>query len=224
VTLRSEPADGPRFVTVVEAGLLTKFGVNEAGLALMTNALACSEDTGAAGVPYHVLLRTLIGCESTRAALDRLASPVRASSANYLLVDASGDAVDVEARPGDGTALHHLRPDAGGRLRHTNHFVAPDFSALDYADMVESTSQTRFGRIAETTARIDGAAGLDAFATALADHENAPDSVCRHPDRSLEPDDQSVTVAAMLVDLTGRRVLVAEGPPCLSGFAEIAAP
>lgn len=224
VVLRSDPDDGPRFVTVVEAGLLAKFGVNEAGLALMTNALACSEDVGAAGVPYHVLLRAMIGCDSTQAALDRLGGAERASSANYLLVDKGGHAVDVEGRPGDRTTLHHLHPDADGHLSHTNHFVAPDFAALDYTDMVESTSRTRFGRVNETTAGIGPDAGLEEFVPALTDHANAPDSVCRHVDASLDPDDQSVTAAAMLVDLTEPRVLVAEGPPCLTGFEEVRAP
>ena len=46
VVLRAEPDDGPAFVTVVEAGLLAKFGVNSAGLAVMTNALSCTDDDG----------------------------------------------------------------------------------------------------------------------------------------------------------------------------------
>lgn len=51
VVLQVVPADGPAFVTVVEAGLLAKFGINSAGLAVMTNALACTEDQAEAGCP-----------------------------------------------------------------------------------------------------------------------------------------------------------------------------
>ncbi|MBA2560907.1 MAG: peptidase C45, partial [Propionibacteriales bacterium] len=52
VVLQAIPDDGPAFVTVVEAGLLAKFGVNSEGLAVMTNALASTEDQGEAAVPY----------------------------------------------------------------------------------------------------------------------------------------------------------------------------
>ncbi len=225
VVLQSEPDDSPPFVTVVEAGLLAKFGVNAAGLAVMTNALACTEDVGAPGVPYHVMLRALLGCQSTAAALTRLASAERASSANYLLVDESGHAVDVEARPGGRTALHPLLPDDRGVLLHTNHFVSPDFpngagGVSDYADLVETTSQFRLGQVTSAVAAAADPADLRVYAAALTDHTEHPDSVCRHPDPSLPDEEQSLTVASVLVDLTARRVLLSEGPPCVDGYAE----
>jgi isopenicillin-N N-acyltransferase-like protein len=49
--------EGPDFVTVVEAGLLAKTGMNAAGLGLVTNALVTDADVGEPGLPYHVLLR-----------------------------------------------------------------------------------------------------------------------------------------------------------------------
>jgi isopenicillin-N N-acyltransferase like protein len=147
VVLRAEPDDGPTFVTVVEAGLLAKCGVNSAGVAVLTSALACREDQGQPGVPYHVLLRALLGSESTDAAVDVLTAANRASSANYLLADSTGAVVDVEARPGGPDTLHQLQPDAQGLLVHTNHFVSSEFDTVDYADLVESTSQFRQKRV-----------------------------------------------------------------------------
>ncbi len=49
VLLAMRPTGRPAFVTLVEAGLLAKVGMNDAGLALATNALTSSRDRGAAG-------------------------------------------------------------------------------------------------------------------------------------------------------------------------------
>lgn len=220
VVLRAAPDDGPAFVTVVEAGLLAKFGVNSAGLAVMTNALACTEDQADAAVPYHAMLRALLECGTTDEALTRLEKAPRASSANYLLADSSGSIVDVEARPGGPRSLHRLEPDGRGILVHTNHFTSADFDAVDYADLVDTTSHLRLQRLDDTVAAVDSS-DVGAFTTALSDHTNAPDSVCRHPDRSLPMAEQSETVASVLVDLTDRRVRLSEGPPCHHGYEDL---
>ncbi len=222
VVLQSFPDEGPAFVTVVEAGLLAKFGVNSDGLAVMTNALACTDDEGEPGVPYHVMLRALLDCSSTDQGVKRIEGAARASSANYLLADESGTIVDVEARP--GAALHLLERDARGVLLHTNHFLSPEFAiadATDYADLVLTTTRTRHDQLTEVVTAADDPGDLALYAGALADHANAPDSVCRHPDTSLAGPDQSMTVAGVLVDLTDKRVWLAEGPPCERGFEEL---
>lgn len=218
VVLRSEPDDGPALVTVVEAGLLAKFGVNSAGLALSTNALACEEDEGDPGVPYHVLLRAVLGCGSVDEAVGVLEKAERASSANYLLADSTGSIVDVEARPGDIDRLHKLSPDADGLLLHTNHFVSPDFDCVDYADLVMSTSHYRLERATEV---VRATWPADGIAAALADHTNAPGSICRHPITSLPMAEQVKTVASGLIDLTSGRFALAAGPPCDHGFRDI---
>jgi isopenicillin-N N-acyltransferase-like protein len=224
VLLRAEPDDGPAFVTVVEAGLLAKFGVNSEGLALMTNALGSTEDVGDVGVPYHVLLRALIECADVDACLKRIDGSVRASSANYLLADTSGAVVDIEARPGDGSRLHRLERDDRGVLLHTNHFVSPDFDAVDYTDMVATTTDLRLERFGEIVQSADDVSDLALYESALTDHANAPASVCRHLDPALPEPERSMTVAAALVDLTDRRLLVSEGPPCDKGFELVAWP
>lgn len=219
VVLRAAPDDGHAFVTVVEAGLLAKFGVNSAGLAVMTNALACTEDRADAGVPYHVMLRAVLECDSTAEGLKRLDTSTRASSANYLLADSTGEIVDVEARPGGEESLHRLEPDGRGVLLHTNHFASPDFDGVDYADLVDSTSHLRLDRI-DTGIESDSS-DLETFAAALSDHTNAPSSVCRHPDRRLPLAEQSETVASVLVDLTGQSARLSEGPPCEHGYEDL---
>jgi isopenicillin-N N-acyltransferase-like protein len=219
VVLQTHRDDGPSFVTVVEAGLLAKFGVNSEGLAVMTNAIACTEDRGDAGVPYHVLLRALFDCPTTADAVACVERADRASSANYLLTDRSGVAVDVEARP--GSTMHRLMGDDRGVILHTNHFASSDFDVTDYADLVETTTRTRLKQITELVASAADPYDLRMYAAALADHANAPDSICRHPDTTLPGPDQTMTVAAVLVDLTARRLRLADGPPCDNGFEDL---
>jgi isopenicillin-N N-acyltransferase-like protein len=224
VVLQAVPDDGPAYTTIVEAGLLAKFGVNSAGLAVMTNALASTEDVGDHAVPYHVMLRGLLDCRSTDEALDRIEGATRASSANYLLADSSGALVDVEARPGDASRLHRLAPDARGALLHTNHFVSPDFDAIDYTELVASTTCTRLDRATQLVAQADDPHDLGLYSAAMTDHANAPDSLCRHPDPDLPAPEQSMTVASVLIDLSGHRAEISEGPPCERGYENIAWP
>jgi isopenicillin-N N-acyltransferase like protein len=166
------------------------------------------------------MLRALLECGTTAEAVAVLDKSSRASSANYLLADVGGSVVDIEARPGEGDALHRLEPDERGVLLHTNHFTAPEFDSVDYADLVVSTSQTRLNRSNDVVA---GKAGdADAFEAALTDHTNFPNSVCRHPDRSLPLAEQTETVVSVLVDLTAKSVRLSEGPPCQSGYQRLA--
>lgn len=221
VVLQSIPDEGPAYISVVEAGLLAKFGVNSKGLAVMTNAMACTEDVGEAAVPYHVMLRVLLACGTTGEAVARLGQATRASSANYLLADQSGSAIDVEARPGNASMLHRLTADEHGALLHTNHFCSPSFDSTDLTELVPSTSQFRLDRVAHVLASAGGDDDVVSYASALSDHDHYPDSVCRHPDETLPTAEQTATVTSAIVDLTERRVWLSEGQPCLRGYEEI---
>ena len=73
--------DGPDFVTVVEAGLLAKTGFNSSGIGLVTNTLVCDADAGKLAVPYHVVLRAILDCETLS---DALAALQRSPSYNFV--------------------------------------------------------------------------------------------------------------------------------------------
>src|SRR5205085_4493696 len=101
VVLEVEQPDAPDFVTVVEAGLLAKAGMNSSGIGLTTNALVTERDLGKPGIPFHVLVRALYDAETLTDALQTLQAGVRSSSANYLIAHRDGTAMSVEAAPGD---------------------------------------------------------------------------------------------------------------------------
>lgn len=220
VVLEAEQDEGPNFVSIVEAGLLAKTGMNSSGLGVVTNALVTEDDRGEPAVPYHVLLRALMDAETISDALSTAQRAPRSSSANYLLAHRDGIAVDIEATPGDFSRLFLLFPDEGV-VAHTNHFRSPTFDRRDVSLWVMPDSPFRLERL---RVAIDGASHeltLDTFRDALADHANYPSGVCCHPDERMEPYDQGSTVASVLMDLDAARIWVADGRPCTAPFREL---
>jgi isopenicillin-N N-acyltransferase-like protein len=221
VVLEQHPEDGPSFVTVVEAGLLAKFGMNSAGMGIATNALVSSEDMGEPGVPYHVMLRALLDCETPREALARLQQHPRASSANYLLAHRSGLVLDVEARPGDFSKLHLIGPDARGVILHTNHFRSAQFDAVDVGLLVMPDSPFRLQRLQRVAGHGHDAVDGDQFEQLLSDHAGYPDSVCCHPNPKDSVMEQGLTVTAFVADLGTGRARLSYGPPCEAGLRDL---
>ena len=212
VVLEVRQADGPDFVTVVEAGLLAKTGLNAAGLGLVTNALVTEADTGAPGLPYHVLLRAILDCATVTEALMVLQAGMRSSSANYLIAHASGGALNVEAAPGDFTRLYPVYPKSGVLL-HTNHFLSPRVHPVDVSLWAMPSSAVRLQRLRAGTDQ-PGLPGLDDFRALLADHADYPHSICSHPDPADHPCEQGATIASVLMDLSSPKVWLAAGNPC----------
>jgi isopenicillin-N N-acyltransferase-like protein len=54
----------------------------------------------------------------------------------------------------------------------------------------------------------------------LRDHENAPTSICLHPD-DTEGDEAEAVVFSIVCDLEGGRLWVAPGIPCETEYQEI---
>ena len=216
VVLEVRPDEGPDFVTVVEAGLLAKTGMNAAGLGLVTNALVTDADVGEPGLPYHVLLRAVLDCATVTEALQVLQAGLRSSSANYLIAHASGTALDIEAAPGDFTRLYPLFP-ADGVLVHTNHFLAPRIDPVDLSLWAMPSSAVRLHRLraaATAAAATAKPPTLDDFHALFADHADYPNSICAHPDPADHPSEQGATIASVLMDLNARRIWLAAGHPC----------
>jgi isopenicillin-N N-acyltransferase like protein len=220
VVLEAEQDEGPNFVSVVEAGLLAKTGMNSSGLGVATNALVTEDDRGEPGIPYHVLLRAFMDCETISDALSAAQRAPRSSSANYLLAHRDGMAVDIEAAPGDFSRMFLLFPD-DGVLAHTNHFRSPAFDRKDVSLWVMPDSPFRLERLRAAVKRASPDLTFDTFREVLADHANFPSGVCCHPDDRMDLFDQGSTVASVLMDLEDARMWVADGRPCTAPFREL---
>jgi len=211
VLLACAPHRGPGFVTMVEAGLLAKCGMNDAGIGLATNALQSSLDRGEPGVPFHAILRRVLMSASFEEAREAIVGGPRASSANYLIGDATGQVADLEVIPGGSDGVYE--PEVAV---HANHFLRP--SPRPFKDVGRLDGEDSLQRQARGQDALAGGIGSVAqMQQALASHDGAPMSVCAHggdPDPVMD----YVTVAAMVADLGSGVLHAAEGNPCTQPF------
>ncbi len=220
VVLEAVQEQGPDFVTVVEAGLLAKTGMNSSGIGVVTNALVTEADVGEPGLPYHVLLRAIMDAETISDAYTALQSGKRSSSGNYLIAHADGMAVSVEGAPGDFSRLY-LRFPEDGVVLHTNHFLAAEMPFKDVSLWVMPDSPFRLERLRTAVEGAIPKLSLDLFRAVLADHANFPSGVCCHPDTRWPTLDQGATVASVLMDLDEKKMWVADGHPCSTPYREL---
>lgn len=106
--------DGPDLLTLTEAGMIGKIGVNASGFAMCVNLLTSDLDTGQAAVPMHIILRRVLeAAHSVEEAIALIGPARRQTSCNHLIADRGGHLADVEATPFGIQVLwptHGVRP------------------------------------------------------------------------------------------------------------------
>ncbi|MGL4230711.1 MAG: C45 family autoproteolytic acyltransferase/hydrolase, partial [Casimicrobium sp.] len=111
----------PDFITLTEAGIVAKIGVNARGLAIGLNILRANNDRQSLGVPVHVFQRMALDLENVNMVTAFASALKFCASSNAILGDASGRIASLEYSPG-GVAL--VEPEHGV-IAHTNHFCDP---------------------------------------------------------------------------------------------------
>ena len=201
---------------ITEAGLVGKIGLNEAGIGVCLNALFTPE--GRPGVPIHVVLRGILNSRTLSAAVAAVTAAGTAAAANFLIGDAAGEILDLEALP---TGCKPLYP-ANGVLIHTNHLLQ-SVAQTDHGLQVLPDSAVRLGRarrLAELRRIGGGKLGMEDVKAILADHLGYPDSICRHPDPERGEMWRLETVCSVLMNLSEKRLWVAFGKPCVTSYVE----
>ncbi|GAA1845481.1 C45 family autoproteolytic acyltransferase/hydolase [Asanoa iriomotensis] len=206
---------GHRVVTLTEAGMLAKAGLNSAGVGICVNMLTTDQDgLKGAAVPYHVVLRAALEETTLGRALKAVVPSPRNASLNLLVGQsgpAGGELIDLELIPGGAGWLH---PE-NGVLAHANHLEA----ALPARDLVNDFGGSTLFRAARARRLLTAAAETgkltdDDLVAVLRDHQSYPNAICRHVDERDAYADHSETVYTVAMDLDERRFGLAEGPPC----------
>ncbi|GIG90945.1 C45 family autoproteolytic acyltransferase/hydolase [Plantactinospora endophytica] len=210
---------GLTVLTLTEAGMVAKTGLNSAGVGVCVNMLGCDRDglpgPGVEpGVPYHVLLRAALEADSLAEALKAVLRGTRNSSINLLMgqaAEAGGELIDLELVPGDAGWLHPV----DGYLTHANHLE----TALPVYDTIKDWGGSSLFRSARARRLLApkaavGKVGDGDLAALFRDHASFPQSICRHVDERMPPAERSETVYSVLLDLDDRRLGIAAGPPC----------
>ncbi len=205
--------DGPSFVTLVEAGLLAKVGMNAAGVGLCTNTLVSDGDEGRIGVPYHVLLRS---------------GPRQRVRPRGRPDDHRGRARPVgqlpdrrrhrlRRRPRDGPRADGVRvlTPVDGQITHSNHFRSTDLTGEDLYARRKPHTLTRLRNVTESLSERPSLS-VDDLKKVLADHQDSPSSVCQHPNEAVHERERTATIAGVIMDVSNRTMHLAAGRPCVA--------
>jgi hypothetical protein len=193
-------------------------GWNDAGLSLTGNELSPNDER--VGVPRLLMVREQLTARTLDEALAMALRPDRASSYNTVLAHRDGRVVNVEGSAGDAVVR---RLGVGETLAHTNHYVEPAMLRYEGDPAYAMRSAVRHERacalLAAAAAGPPGRVTPAVLRAWLADHDGAPDAICRHPG-GLDPagsgdaEARVKTVFWALADVTAGFVLYGRGNPC----------
>jgi isopenicillin-N N-acyltransferase-like protein len=187
-------------------GIWLSVGWNDAGLNLTGNELSPNDER--IGIPREIQVRAMLRERTLQGMTDVALHPARASSYNNVLVDASGAVANVE---GSATSAEVTHADDAGHLVHTNHYVCGSMLAYEGDPEYANLSATRYRRAAELLAGAPaGSITMETLHGFLQDHENAPDSLCRHE----APERTTVTAFWSVADITAGTIRFGRGNAC----------
>jgi len=209
--------DAPNMVAMTEAGIVGgKIGVNEHGLGMTLNGLVTEKDgEDPFRKPYHVRFREVLDSTRMDEAIAPLITKPRACSANVILAHADGEMIDFELAP---ETVNYLYPE-DGLLTHANHVEDRTRMNSEFEKLTPSTL-FRASRLRRLLATNRGEIDAEVVMNAFRDHFSKPNSLCSHPDPDDPELDRSQTNGSFIMDLTDRRFLGTNGPPCENDYHE----
>ncbi|OUQ25201.1 hypothetical protein B5E80_05290 [Flavonifractor sp. An135] len=207
----------PDLFLFTEAGIVGKLGFNSAGVGVCLNALGSDQRVEGPTVPLHIVLRGILNSATLSDAIQNVGRVHTACCANFLTASGEGQAISIEAGPGDFDVLYAEE----GWIAHTNHFVAPRWQTVhDTGKMAFPDTFLRYGRVRQLLrAAVDrGPAGFPEIQDILRDHMGYPDAICRHEDPSDPPEKRMGTVFSIAMNLTRRELYLTAGNPCQTPY------
>jgi isopenicillin-N N-acyltransferase-like protein len=206
------PDKGPEMLQFTQAGVIGLIGRNSVGVNVFMNILLTSERIRT-GLPAYLLLRLALEQTSLEDALTVLEEKERASPFNYLISEDGQGACNVE-----GTPTRFVKDMVTKKFYvHTNHCLDQALKKVDVYVQVARSDETlrRYSRMnrllkgqRQNKTSISGAFRL------LCDHENFPDSICRHGRNELEERARFATLGAVMSREGEDGLWVTHGNPC----------
>lgn len=192
----------PRLFTL-GVGPFISIGFNAAGLALTGNEVSPNDEK--IGLPRLLLVRDILAQRTAAEALAAAARPERASSYNQLISHVDGSIFNFE---GAATNYELIYAQEGWTV-HTNHYCSAKMAAYERSPAEIAGSCRRYERARELMLTRSGPVTPEMLKTFLADHANAPDSLCRHSE-------ETVTAFWAIIDLRHGAIEYGGGQPCAS--------
>jgi len=185
---------GTAYITVTEAGMLAKIGINAHGLAITLNILRSDKDGSTSGVPVHFLLRALLDCENVEHAIELVSGLKFSSSSNIMALDASGTIIS---------------------FCHTNHFLNSKLACFDVGKPGNVSTRNRLNR---AESKVHKHMSRDDIIALLCDQSDGLESICRFPDPALPDIAQIETVTSVIMNTAEKTLCVSGAQPSVSTF------
>jgi isopenicillin-N N-acyltransferase like protein len=206
VVVEFVPDDQPAVLMLTPAGQMSYIGINDRGMGVFANFITC--DGWRVGFPRYFLSRLALTHEQIDDAIAAVRSVPRASSRNLMMIDAHGNAVDLETTP---TQDARIDPQ-NGLLAHANHFIAPKLLAEERSNGWKlQNSQKRQQRMEALLSQYHGQIDHTRMRSILRDRDSVPDSICRADDDRKGSD--IITFASVIAEPARKTMWVAVGPP-----------
>lgn len=207
--------DMPSVLMLTPAGQVSYLGINERGMAAFANYLTC--DGWRVGFPRYLLSRLALTRETVPDAIAAIRSVHRASSRNLMLMDAQGNAADVETTPTEDAVIEPV----DGLLAHANHYSHPALLSAErakpeYLPNTRAREATMWRLLREQRGQLDPRT----MQTLLRDRSAYPDCLCRAAADNPAHDTQ--TFASLIAQPTEGRLWIAVGPPHEHEYVEYA--
>lgn len=206
----------PNIHMVTEGGIIGKIGLNEHGLGVCLNALRANLSSQA--LPIHLGLREVLNSRDIYEAEKKVIDGQLGSSANFLIAQDNEDlryAVNLELSP----TSYDKRETHTSFLYHTNHFCSIAVTSNIGKERL-NTTENSYDRIDRMGALIqDSVAGNKAITESvvqgwLSDHENDPNTICRHKQEGTSDYTDTITAFAVIMNLRNKHMYLMEGQPC----------
>ena len=216
VLTTSMDTDGLRRLSFTEAGIFAgKPGMNSEGIGLAVNGMySTADDWTRFEKPFHLRCYEVLRSLNMDDSLTALAGTPRSCTANFIVGHAPCRVVNIELAP---DKMRLIDPH-NGVLAHANHFVdAKVAGVFEPPNPRRHFSEFRHHRMNSLLNEMNPVDITD-IQRILADHENHPQSLCRHQDEDLKKSQYTITKTAMIMDLYDRKMWVTDGEPCKIDF------
>lgn len=213
----------PDYLTITEAGIIAKIGVNEHGVGIGLNILRADNDRETLGIPVHIFQRLALDCKSVDDVTALAKSLKFAASSNAILGDATGNVASLEYGPNGAAVIESDQ----GVVAHTNHFCDMELAKHQAPLDAMITTEPRLARAnAHITGWPDHVTTIN-MTTLLRDETGGGEhgkfgAICRSPDPSLVPELQIESIFGVIINCNQREMLIAPDIPSRAEFQSVA--
>lgn len=213
VLLRATMEDGIKLLTLTEAGILGRAGLNSVGVCVTGNYIESNRDFRGVGVPIALIRRKILESAFLAQAFDVAYSTPKVMSSNTVVGHRVGLAIDFECSPEESFPIYPV----DGLLVHANHWMSAVALSKQRDGGIAHTPDTlmREVRVRQLLTPRLGHVTVDDVKDALLDDFDSPLSVCQ-PAHMGKRGESMATVATIVMS-PGRQCLDVARMPAHGG-------